>query len=273
MRRPDGSMGRYGFALSPFLTPAFTYLWQNGGDVLSVDASVSTAASPEAVEAVRFMASLVDVDAVVPKLGAGDGPDALTPAFGEGGPTVGGVPVAMAPFTYGSAFGMQMTTNRSQSGGNVEVDVKVEVRVDERGRALVGPRSGSSATATLPRNKQAAGLAAPAGMIAVLAASVDPEASWFAAKELARAVERFGTVPARRVGEAELMQRDPSLDAGQARAVLEAAGRARSPLWPRKYELMTVLRDVVDVPVLRGGADPAAVLEEASNRIDRLLQG
>ena len=43
-------------------------------------------------------------------------------------------------------------------------------------------------------------------------------------------------------------------------------------MYPIKNELLTILRDEVDVPVLRGDAKPRAALERASGEIERLLQ-
>lgn len=43
-------------------------------------------------------------------------------------------------------------------------------------------------------------------------------------------------------------------------------------MYPIKNELLTILRDEVDVPVLRGDTEPRAALERASEEIKRLLQ-
>ncbi len=267
-----GPKNRYGFAVSPLITPLLSYIWQNGGDVLDEGSMTSRIAEPRAVEAVEFVRSLAFDHEVIPRLNAGANVSSLSARFPRGGPIVDGVPVAMAPLSFGRSFGMEMTVERSERGGRVEVTVDMEVLVDADGNSITTSLAQGSAGASLPHGKVDANLARLGGLISVLSTTADADAAWRGARQLARALEPVGTVPARRITPSELQAIDGSLSDSEAEAIVRAAQFSRIPTIPRKYEILTILRDEVDVPTLRGEVEPEAALKNAADAIDELLQ-
>ena len=83
----------------------------------------------------------------------------------------------------------------------------------------------------------------------------------------------MGTVPARRLTAAQLMEIDTTLKLEEAESVIAAAAVARVPVLPHRDEVLTILRDEVDEPVLRGEREPEPALEGAANEIEKLLAG
>ncbi len=270
--QPGASKERYGVVVPPLITPMLSYMWQNGGDVIDQGTKASLLLEPNAVEAVEYVRSMVFDHQVAPRLAAGADADSLSARFGQNGATVGGVPVAMAPVSFGGAFGASIATNRSERDGRVEVTVDVEVRVDEDGNAITSSLSPGSGIATLPRGAVDANVARMGGTIGVLSTTADTDAAWYGARQLAKALEPLGTIPARRIDASELKALDNSLSESEAKALILSAETARVPMYPIKNELLTILRDEVDVPVLRGDTEPRAALERASEEIKRLLQ-
>ena len=269
--RSGDTVEQYGFVVSPDFTPAYSYMWQNGADILLENSSKVGITHPAAVEAVQFMADLVHDHRVAPALAAGDNAESLTPSFRPGGPFVGGIPVAMAPYAFGKSFGAQVNTSRRQRGNVVEVTVDVMVTADESGNPISSSGGDGSGTANLPRQQTASNVARPGGSLVVLSTSKAPEDAWAAARALGEALEPLGTVPARRVGAEELMAIDTSLEQAEAEAVISAATVAQVPVLPRRYEVLTILEDEVDVPVLRGEREPEEALEAATEAIEDLL--
>ena len=249
-----------------------SYMWQNDGDVIDQGTKASLLLEPNAVDAVEYVRSMVFDHQVAPRLAAGADADSLSARFGPNGATVGGVPVAMAPISFGGAFGANITTNRSERGGRVEVTVDVEVRVDEDGNAITSSLSPGSGIATLPRGTVEANVARMGGTIGVLSTTADTDAAWHGARQLARALEPLGTIPARRVSASELRAMDSTLSETEANDLTKSAETSRDPIYPKRNELLTILREAVDFPVLRGDAEPRAALERASGEIERLLQ-
>ena len=261
-RRAGDSVQQYGFVVSPADTPAYSFIWQNGAEIVAGNSNKARITHPAAVEAVQFMKNLVHEHGVAPAL-AGDGDlESLTPRFSRGGPFVGGVPVAMAPFAFGKSFGMQVNTTRAERGGRIEVTVDVIVTADEDGNPISSSGGEDAATTNLPRQQLPSNLARPGCALVVLSTSKRPEDAWASLRELGDGLEPPGTVPARRLDAEELLAIDPTLEPSEAEAVIAAAHAARVPVMPRKYEVLTVLRDLVDIPILRGTAEPEDALKE-----------
>ena len=55
--------------------------------------------------------------------------------------------------------------------------------------------------------------------------------------------------------------------------MIAAANSARAPVTPRKYEVLTVLQDLVDIPMLWGKAKSEDALIRAAREIETLLAG
>jgi ABC-type glycerol-3-phosphate transport system substrate-binding protein len=271
--RSGDQVDRYGFVVSPADTPAFSFMWQNGADILLQNSSQAGITRPAAIEAVQFMSDLVHVHGVAPVLRAGENAESLTPSFRSDGIFVGGTPVAMAPYAFGKSLGMQVNTTRSQRGNQVEVTVDVIMTADESGNPVVGSSGDGSGTANLPTQKAASNLARPGGALVVLSTSQSPEDAWAAVRQLEEELEPMGTVPARRLTAAQLMEIDTTLKPEEAESVIAAAAVARVPVLPHRDEVLTILQDEVDEPVLRGESEPEPALEGAANAIEKLLAG
>ena len=272
-KRDGESVEQYGFVISPFDTPAYSFMWQNGAEIVAENSNKALITHPSAIEAVQFMRDLVHKYGVAPALAADGDLESLTPRFSRGGPFVGGTPVAMAPSAFGKSMGAQVNTTRSERDGRVEVTVDVIVTADEDGNLISGSGGGDVATTNLPRQQVRSNLARPGGALVVLSTSKSPEDAWAALRELGSALEPLGTVPARRLDAEGLFAVDPTLELTEAEAVIAAANSARVPVTPRKYEVLTVLQDLVDIPMLRGEAEPEDALIRAAREIEALLAG
>jgi len=274
-KRDGESVGQYGFVISPFDTPAYSFMWQNGAEIVAENSNKTLITHPSAIEAVQFMRDLVHKYGVAPALAADGDLESLTPRFSPGGPFVGGTPVAMAPQAFGKSMGAQVNTTRSERDGRVEVTVDIIVTADEDGNLISGSGGGDVATTNLPRQQVRSNLARPGGALVVLSTSKSPEDAWAALRDLGSALEPLGTVPARRLDAERLLAVDPTLEMSEAEAeaVIAAANSARVPVTPRKYEVLTVLQDLVDIPILRGEAEPEEALIRAAKEIETLLAG
>jgi ABC-type glycerol-3-phosphate transport system substrate-binding protein len=261
--RSGDQVDRYGFVVSPTDTPAFSFMWQNGADILLQNSGQAGITRPAAIEAVQFMSDLVHVHGVAPVLRAGENAESLAPSFRSNGIFVGGTPVAMAPYAFGKSLGMQVNTTRSQRGNQVEITVDVIMPADESGNPVVGSSGDGSGTANLPTQKAESNLARPGGSLVVLSTSQLPEDAWAVVRQLGEELEPMGTVPARRLTAAQLMEIDTTLKLEEAESVIAAAAVARVPVLPHRDEVLTILRDEVDEPALEG----------AANEIEKLLAG
>ena len=270
----DGaSVEQYGFAVSPFDTPSYSFMWQNGAEIVAENSNKAVITHPSAIEAVQFMRDLVHKHGVAPALAADGDLESLTPRFSRGGPFVGGTPVAMAPQAFGKSLGAQVNTTRSERDGVVEVMVDVLVTADENGNVVSGYGGEGIANTNLPRQQVRSNLAVPGGALVVLSTSKSPEDAWAALRELGSALEPMGPVSARRLDAEGLLDVDPTLELSEARAVIAAANSARVPVTPRKHEVLTVLQYPVDIPMLRGEAEPEDALIRAAKEIETLLAG
>ncbi len=86
-------------------------------------------------------------------------------------------------------------------------------------------------------------------------------------------MEPLGTVSARRLDAEGLLAVDSTPELSEAKAVIAAANVARVPVTPRKYEVLTVLQDLLDIPMLRGETEPEDALIRAATEISTLLAG
>jgi hypothetical protein len=72
---------------------------------------------------------------------------------------------------------------------------------------------------------------------------------------------------------AQLMDIDTTLKPEEAESVIAAAAVARVPVLLHRDEILTILQDEVDEPVLPGESEPESALEQAANEIEKLLAG
>ena len=103
----NGGRSQYGFIVFPFITPSYMFMWQNRADVISPDGKILIVNSPEAIEAVQFMADLVLKHEVSPRL-IGDEAEALSINITDDGLVVNGGLIAMLPRQIGGQFGFHI---------------------------------------------------------------------------------------------------------------------------------------------------------------------
>ena len=266
-----GGRSQYGFIVFPFVTPSYMFMWQNGADVISSDGKTSTVNSPEAIEAVQFMADLVLKHEVSPRL-IGDEAEEFSINITDDGLVVNGGLIAMLPRQIGGQFGFNIFRALFAGGGG------------GRGARFAPPAASPAATPAnpievfsrlplglMPRGQVAANVGEAGGMIGVLDGTADVTGAWGELRTLASAMERRGLVPARRTSPEALVNLDSSLDTDSAAALITAADTARVPTFPQSQGVTQILRQVIDEPVLGGSASAADACNEAAKQIDELL--
>ena len=284
LRDGAGANSQFGFLLSPFLTPSYMFMWQNGAGVVSGDGKRAIVDRPEAIEAVQFMADLVLKHEVAPALTQDAAEEPPTINFGPEGLYVDGGLVTMLPRTIGGSFGYSIfgalfAGGRGDYTGAQHVTVHARRNQQEGGGGSTRQQQddhapGSSASlplSVLPKGRMAVNIAQTGGMLAVLSSAADAEETWTGLRKLAEALQERGLVPARRSSPEQLMSIDSSLDSISAKAVLDAANSARIATFPQRAAVIKILRNVVDNPVLAGQVTPKEALEQAAEEIDAVL--
>ena len=271
LRDAGGKATQFGFVVFPVLTPSYMYMWQNGAGVVSADGRRSTVNSPEAVEAVQFMADLVLKHAVAPRL-YGDADFSPEITIGSEGLIVDGSLIAMLPRQVGGQFGFSIF--RAIFGAGARNRPRFSPPQTTPGAAPQNPGQIFSALplAPLPKGRVAVNVGESGGMIAVLDGTSDLPGAWAELRTLSGAMEQRGLVPARRASAEDLMKIDSSLDAAGAAALIAAAETARIPAFPKARQVIDILTQVVDQPVLAGEIGAEDALNEADKQIEELLQ-
>ena len=275
---PDGGRSQYGVLIAPGATPSYMFMWQNGAEILSPDGKTSTVNSPEAVEAVQFMADLVLKHEVSPRLIGGD--EELTIDFSDDGIIINGGLVAMLPRQVGGQFGFSIFRAIFAGGGRGRGP---RVNIQRAPSNQASPAAGSTPSAnpievlqSLPlgpmlRGQVAANLGEAGGMVGVLDGAADVTGSWSELRTLVDALQGQGLVPARRMSSEELIRIDSSLDTNSAAALISATESARVPAFPRSEQITALLNQAIDIPVLTGEMSPLDACNTAAKQIDDLL--
>ena len=275
----SGGRSQYGFIVFPFITPSYMFMWQNRADVISPDGKISIVNSPEAIEAVQFMADLVLKHEVSPRL-IGDEAEALTINITDDGLVVNGGLIAMLPRQIGGQFGFNIfralfagVGGGGGGGGGRGRGVRAAPQAASPGTTPADPIEVFSRLplGPMPRGKVAANVGETGGMIGVLGGAADVPGAWSELRTLAGALERRGLVPARRMSPEALVNLDSSLDIASAAALIAAADTSRVPAFPRNQEVIQILRQVIDEPVLGGQVSATDACNEAAKQIDDLL--
>ena len=279
--RADGGRSQYGVMIAPGATPSYMFMWQNGAEILSPDGKTSAVNSPEAVEAVQFMADLVLKHEVSPRLIGGEADEELTIDFSDDGIIINGGLVAMLPRQVGGQFGFSIFRAIFAGGGSGRRPPRVnvtQVNVNQR-----SPSAGTTPSANplevleslplgpMPRGQVAANLGEADGMVGVLDGAADVTSAWSELRTLIDALEVQGLVPARRMSAEELVRIDSSLDANSAAALISATETSRVPAFPKSQLITGILNQVIDIPVLTGEISPLDACNEAARQIDDLL--
>ncbi|MCY3801076.1 MAG: extracellular solute-binding protein [Chloroflexi bacterium] len=278
--RADGGRSQYGVLIAPGATPSYMFMWQNGAEILSPDGKTSAVNSPEAVEAVQFMADLVLEHEVSPRLIVGDDED-LTIDFSDDGIVINGGLVAMLPRQVGGQFGFSIFRAIFAGGGRGGRMPRVNI---QRGPAnQQSPSAGTTPSANpievleslplgpMPRGEVAANPGEAGGMVGVLDGAADVTSAWSELRTLIDALEVQGLVPARRMSSEELTRIDSSLDINSAAALINATEASRVPAFPRSQQITAILNQAIDIPVLTGEMSPLDACNAAAKQIDDLL--
>ena len=273
--RSDGGRSQYGVLIAPGATPAYMFMWQNGAEILAPDGKTSTVNSPEAVEAVQFMADLVLKHEVSPRLIVGEDDDQeLTIDFSDDGLIVNGGLVAMLPQQVGGQFGFSIfRAIFGGGGGRRRPSVRINRPSPSAGTTPSNPAEmlAKLPLGPMPKGQVAANPGEAGGMVGVLNGTADVTSAWSELRTLTNALESQGLVPARRVSAEELIRIDSSLDTNSATALIGAVEASRVPAFPKSQQITAILNQVIDIPVLTGEMSPLDACNEAAKQIDDLL--
>ena len=270
----DGGRSQYGVLIAPGATPSYMFMWQNGAEIIAPDGKTSAVNSPEAVEAVQFMADLVLKHEVSPRLIGGDDDEEITIDFSDDGIIINGGLVAMLPRQVGGQFGFSIfRAIFAGSGGGRRPRVNVNRPSPSAGTTPANPLEALAKLplGPMPRGQVAANPGEAGGMVGVLDGAADVTGAWSELRTLANALDAQGLVPARRVSPEELVRIDSSLDTNSAAAVISAVEASRVPTFPKNQQITAILNQAIDIPVLTGEVSPLDACNDAAKQIDDLL--
>ena len=236
-----GQPERWGAFAPPGLMPGHQWIWQNGGSVADLDARQATLDTTAALEAVEFLHDLVN-DGIGPRPEPDSGAVSITISNDSAEMRIGGAPVAMLGAPVGGLFG-GLFGNELSAGG------------------LLAP----------PRQRQAASDAMGFGVLTLLSASDNPDATFRTLDWIAARIAPVATVPARGASAAQLQLQGGYSDA-DAGAIMQAVDSAQALQGPYAPGIRAVMLHRVDLPIATGQADPATALAGAHQAIDELLR-
>ena len=272
--RSDGGRSQYGVMIAPGATPSYMFMWQNGAEILAPDGKTSTVNSPEAVEAVQFMADLVLKHEVSPRLLGGEDAEELTIDFSDDGLIVNGGLVAMLPQQVGGQFGFSIfRAIFSGRGGGRRPSIRINRPSPSAGTTPSNPAQmlANLPLGPMPRGQVAANPGEVGGMVGVLDGTADITSAWSELRTLTSALEREGLVPARRMSPEDLVTIDSSLDNASAASLIAAVEASRAPAFPKSQQVIGILNQAIDIPVLTGKSTPLDACNEAAKQIGDLL--
>ena len=214
---------------------------QNGGSVANLDARRATLDTTAALEAVEFLHDLVN-DGIGPRPEPDSGAVSITISHDSAEMLIGGAPVAMLGAPVGGLFG-GLFGNELSAGG------------------LLAP----------PRQRQAASDAMVFGVLTLLSASDNPDATFRTIDWIATRIAPVATVPARGASPAQLQLQGGYSDA-DAGAVMQAVDSAQALHGPYAPGIRAAMLHRVDLPIATAQADPSTALAGAQQAIDELLR-
>lgn len=227
----DGRTDQWGYLQLPGSPLSVQYIWQNGGAVLGPNGSVRLD-EPAALEAVMFMAGLIQEARVSPSLSQ--------VSLDQMGQLIQQNGVGLFQFHL--------------SHGNFWRDSPLNLNLAEP-----------------PRQQQPATTLTTSGL-AIGAESAHPDESWTALRALAASLERRGLMPPRKTLAGSLRQIEPRLTDGDIAVMQSALDYAQTPAWPRYHEVLGVLLAELDMPILLGAKSPETAVRDASEALRRLLK-
>ncbi len=236
-----GQPERWGAFAPPGLMPGHQWIWQNGGSVANLNARQATLDTTAALEAVEFMHDLVN-DGIGPRPEPDSGAVSITISNDSAEMLIGGAPVAMLGAPVGGLFG-GLFGNELSAGG------------------LLAP----------PRQRQAASDAMVFGVLTLLSASDNPDATFRTLDWIAARIAPVATVPARGASAAQLQLQGGYSDA-DADAIMQAVDSAQALHGPYAPGIRAAMLHRVDLPIATAQADPSTALAGAQQAIDELLR-
>ena len=226
----DGRADQWGYLQLPGSPLSVQYIWQNGGAVLGPNNSVRLD-EPAALEAVAFMASLIQEARVSPSLHE----------------------VSL------DQMGQLLQQNRA---GLFQFHLSHGIfwRSPPLNLNLVEP----------PRQRQPATTLTTSGL-SIGAEAAHPDEAWTALRTLTASLERRGLLPPRKSLAGSLRQIEPRLTDGDIAVMQSALDYARAPAWERYHEVLGVLLAELDMPILLGAKSPETAVRDASDALRQLL--
>ena len=226
----DGRADQWGYLQLPGSPLSVQYIWQNGGAVLGPNGSVRLD-EPAALEAVAFMASLIQEARVSPSLRE----------------------VSL------DQMGQLLQQNRA---GLFQFHLSHGIfwRSPPLNLNLVEP----------PRQRQPATTLTTSGL-SIGAEAAHPDEAWAALQALAASLERRGLLPPRKSLAGSLRQIEPRLTDGDIAVMQSALDYAQAPAWERYHEVLGVLLTELDMPILLGAKSPETAVRDASDALRQLL--
>ncbi len=231
----DGTPGQWGFYAGG--ATSLSLIWQNAGDLISDDGTESRIAEPAAVEAVQYVADLVYRSSSVPPF-----TDASPVPAGEGKLRI---EVNHAPLA--TVFGQAALPGQTP--------------LDTLGVRL----------APMIHGRESVTLGSVNGMLGLMQGTGDAAAAFGVLQRLATSIGCASPFPVRQTDIDEIMQFSTIATEYEARAVLQGLETARGITHPKSDELLRVLIETVENPVVIERADPDIACAEAAEKIDEIL--
>ena len=226
----DGRTDQWGYLQLPGSPLSVQYIWQNGGAVLGPNGSVRLD-EPAALEAVTFMAGLIQAARVSPSL---------------------------------SQVSLDQMGQLIQQNGAGLFQFHLSHGIFWRDSPL------NLNLAEPPRQQQPATTLTTSGL-AIGTESAHPDESWAALRALVASLERRGLMPPRKTLAGSLRQIEPRLTDSDIAVMQSALDYAQAPPWPRYHEVLGVLLAELDMPILLGAKSPETAVRDASEALRRLL--
>ena len=103
--------------------------------------------------------------------------------------------------------------------------------------------------------------------------ATDPADAFFALREVSAKMETRMAFPARRTGVEEILALSDGISNAEADAVLRGLETARVPIFDQAGEILQILAQQVENPVIAGTLSAEEACKNGSDAIDELLAG